>query len=145
MTHVPYRGGGPALTDVIAGQISMVFAAPQAGLPYVKARRVRALAVTAKERLAAEPVIPTLAESGLPGFDMSSWHGLIEPRGLPQAVIERMNHDVGQVIRMKDVEARMQASGVSPASSSPEELRALIQREVPTWKDVISRTGVKIQ
>ena len=145
MTHVPYRGGAPALTDVIAGQISMVFATPQSSLPHVKAQRVRALAVTTKERLPAEPAIPTVAEGGVPGFDMSSWHGLIGPRGLPQAVVERVNHDVGQVIRMKEVEARMQTSGVSPASSTPEELRALIRREVPIWKDVISRIGVKVE
>jgi tripartite-type tricarboxylate transporter receptor subunit TctC len=145
MTHVPYRGGAPALTDVIAGQISMVFATPQTSLPHVKAQRVRALAVTTKERLPAEPAIPTVAEGGLPGFDMSSWHGLIGPRGLPQAVVERVNHDVGHVIRMKEVEARMQASGVSPATSSPEELRTLIQREVAIWKEVIARTGVKVQ
>ena len=145
MTHVPYKGGAPALTDVIAGQISMVFATPQTSLPHAKAQRVRALAVTTKERLTAESAIPTVAESGLPGFDMSSWHGLIGPRGLPQTVVERVNHDVRQVIRMKEVEARIEASGVSPASSSPEELRALVQKEISIWKDVISRTGIKLQ
>jgi tripartite-type tricarboxylate transporter receptor subunit TctC len=145
MTHVPYKGGAPALTDVIAGQISMVFATPQTSLPHVKAQRVRALAVTMKERLLAEPAIPTVAESGLPGFDMSSWHGLIGPKGLNQAVVDRVNHEVGQVIRMKEVGARIEASGVSPAGSTPEALRALVQREISIWKDVIARTGVKLQ
>lgn len=145
MTHVPYRGGGPALTDVIAGQISLVFATPQASLPHIKARRLRALAVTAKERLAAEPGIPTLAESGLPGFDLSSWHALIGPKGLAQALVERVHRDIGQVIRTREVEERMQASGVSPAGSTPEELRALIQKEIPIWKHVVSRTRVKIE
>lgn len=145
MTHVPYRGGGPALTDVIAGQISLVFATPQASLPHIKVRRLRALAVTAKERLAAEPDIPTLAESGLPGFDLSSWHALIGPKGLAQALVERVHRDIGQVIRTREIEERMQASGVSPAGSTPDELRTLIQKEILIWKQVVSRTRVKIE
>lgn len=144
MTHVPYRGGGPALTDVIAGQISMVFAPPQTGLPQVKARRVRALAVTTKERLAAEPDIPAIAESGLPDFDLASWHALIGPKGLPQAVVERVNREIGRTLRSREVEERMLADGVSPAPSTPEELRARIQKEIPMWKQAVVRARIKI-
>jgi tripartite-type tricarboxylate transporter receptor subunit TctC len=145
MTHVPYRGGGPALNDVIAGQISLVFAPPQSSLPQVKARRVRALAVTTKERLAAEPDIPSVNESGLPGFDVSSWQGLIGPRGLPQAVIERVNREIGKTLRSREVEERMQADGVSPGASTPEELRARLQKEIAMWKHVVSRARIKLE
>jgi tripartite-type tricarboxylate transporter receptor subunit TctC len=145
MTHVPYRGGGPALNDVIAGQISLVFAPPQTGLPQVKARRVRAVAVTTKERLPAEPDIPSIAESGLPGFDLSSWHALIGPKGLPQAVVERVNREIGKTLRSRDVEERMQADGVSPGASTPEELRARLQKEIAMWKQVVSRARIKLE
>jgi tripartite-type tricarboxylate transporter receptor subunit TctC len=145
MTHVPYRGGGPALNDVIAGQISLVFAPPQSSLPQVKARRVRALAVTTKERLAAEPDIPSVNESGLPGFDVSSWQGLIGPRGLPPAVIERVNREIGKTLRSREVEERMRADGVSPGASTPEELRARLQKEIAMWKHVVSRARIKLE
>ena len=145
MTHVPYRGGGPALNDVIAGQISLVFSPPQTGLPQVKAKRVRALAVTSKERLAAEPQIPTVAESGVPGFDVSSWHALIGPKGLPQAVVERVNLEIGKTRRSREVEERMQTDGVAPSPGTPEELRARLQKEIPMWKQVVARARIKAE
>ena len=145
MTHVPYRGGGMALTDVIAGQISMVFATPQASLPHIRTHRLRALAVTTIDRLSAAPEIPTIAESGLPDFDLSSWHALIGPRGLPQAVVERLNRDIEKTLRSKEVGERMQADGVLPAPSTPEALRALIQREIPMWKQVVTRGRIKLE
>jgi tripartite-type tricarboxylate transporter receptor subunit TctC len=145
MTHIPYRGGGPALNDVIAGQISLVFAPPQTGLPQVKARRVRALAVSSKERLASEPDIPTIAESGVPDFDVNSWHALIGPKGLPQTIVDRVNREIGRTLRLREVEERMQADGVSPSGSTPEELRARLQREIPMWKNVVSRARIKLE
>ncbi len=144
MTHVPYRGGGPALNDVIAGQISLVFAPPQTGLPQAKAGRVRALAVTTKERLAAEPDIPSMAESGLAGFDLASWHALIGPKGLSPAVVERVNREIVKTLNTREVEERMRADGVTPASSTPGELRARLQHEVPLWKDVVARARIRV-
>jgi len=91
---------------VIAGQISLVFAPPQTGLPQVKARRVRALEVTSKERLPGAPDIPSVAESGVPDFDVNSWHALIGPKGLPQPIVERVNREIGKTLRMRDVEER---------------------------------------
>jgi tripartite-type tricarboxylate transporter receptor subunit TctC len=144
MMHVPYRGGGLALTDVIAGQISLVVSPPQTGLAQARARRVRALAVTSKERLASDPDIPTVAET-LPGFDVSSWHGLVGPKGLPQPIVERVNREFGKTLRLREVEARMQADGVAPHPSTPEELRAHIAKEVATWKEVVARGQIKLQ
>jgi tripartite-type tricarboxylate transporter receptor subunit TctC len=145
MTHVPYRGGGPALNDVIAGQISLVFAPAQTALPQIKAKRVRALAVSSKERLASAPEIPSIAESGVPGFDLSSWHGLIAPRALPPAILERVNRDIGSMLRSREVEERMQADGVSPAPTTPGELRARLQKEIATWKQVVARAHIKLE
>ena len=144
MTHVPYRGGGPALNDVIAGQIALVFSPPQTGLPQVKARRVRALAVTTKERLATEPDIPSIAET-LPDFDLASWHALIGPKGLPPAVVERVNREINRTLRTPEVAERMLADGVTPSGSTPEALRARIQKEIPMWKRVVERAKIKLE
>ena len=145
MTHVPYKGGGPALTDLIAGHISVVFATPQAGLPQVKAGRVRAIAVTTPERVAAAPDVPTAAESGVPGYEVTNWHGMIGPKGLPRAVVERMNAEVNKAIRSQDLEEKLQANGVSAAGGNPELLYELIRREIGQWRKAVSAAGVKIQ
>ncbi|MGZ8211157.1 MAG: Bug family tripartite tricarboxylate transporter substrate binding protein [Burkholderiales bacterium] len=145
MTHVPYKGGGPALVDLLAGQISLVFATPQTSLSHVKSGRLRALGVTTASRIGAEPHIPTIAEAGVAGYEVTNWHGLIGPKGLPRAVVERMNAEANKAIRSKEVEERMQGDGVSPAGGAPEALRAQIEKEIPVWKQVVTRAGIRIQ
>lgn len=145
MVHVPYKGGAPAMTDLIAGQVSMVLSTPQVGLQQVKAGRLRALAVTTAERVAAAPSIPSIAESGVPGYDVSNWHAVIGPKGIPRAVVERVNGEVLKIVRMKDVEERMRGDGVSPTGSTPEQLHELISREHGQWKKVVIRASVKVQ
>ena len=144
MTHVPYKGGGPALTDVIAGQIQLVFATSQTGLPQAKAGRLRALAVTTPERIAAEPDLPTIAESGVPGYEVTNWHALIGPKGMPRAVVERLNAETAKILRLKEMEERMQADGISPAGGTPEQLHEHIKKEIEQWRQVVTRAGVKI-
>jgi tripartite-type tricarboxylate transporter receptor subunit TctC len=145
MTHVPYKGGGPALTDLIAGQIQVVFATPQAGLPQVKAGRVRAIAVTTGERLAAAPDIPTVAESGVPDYEVTNWHGLIGPKGLPRGIVEQLNGEVNKAIKAKDLETKLQANGVSAAGGKPEILYELIRKEIVQWHQAVGAAGVKVQ
>jgi tripartite-type tricarboxylate transporter receptor subunit TctC len=145
MTHVPYKGGGPALTDLIAGQIQVVFATPQAGLPQVKAGRVRAIAVTTGERLAAAPDIPTVAESGVPDYEVTNWHGLIGPKGLPRGIVEQLNGEVNKAIKAKDLETKLQANGVSAAGGKPEILYELIRKEIVQWHQAVVAAGVKVQ
>jgi tripartite-type tricarboxylate transporter receptor subunit TctC len=145
MTHVPYKGGGPALTDVIAGQIQLVFATPQAGLPQVKAGRVRAIAVTTGERVAAAPDVPTVAESGLPDYEVTNWHGLIGPKGLPRPIVEQLNTEVNKAIKAKDLESKLLANGVSAAGGRPELLYQLIRREIGQWHQAVVAAGVKVQ
>ena len=144
MTHVPYKGGGPALTDLIAGQISLVFATSQVGLAQVKAGRLRALAVTTPERIAAEPDLPTVAESGVPGYEVTNWHGLIGPKGLPRAIVERLHGELTKILKLKDMEERLQADGVSPAGGTPEQLFEQIRKEIEQWRQVIARAKIRI-
>lgn len=141
MAHVPYKGGGPALIDLIAGHISVVFATPQASLPHVKAGRVRAIAVTTPERVAAAPDVPTAAESGVPGYEVTNWHGMIGPKGLPRGVVERMNAEVNKAVKGKDLEEKLNASGVAPAGGAPEVLFELIRREIGQWRKAVSAGG----
>jgi tripartite-type tricarboxylate transporter receptor subunit TctC len=144
MTHVPYKGGGPALTDLIAGQIQLVFATTQVALPQVKAGRLRALALTTPERIRAEPGIPTIAESGVPGYQVTNWHGLIGPKGLPRPVVDRLNGEMNKILRAKEMEERMQSDGVAPAGGTPEQLYEQIRREIEQWAQVVSRAKIKV-
>lgn len=145
MVHVPYKGGAPAMTELIAGQVALVFATPQVALQQVKAGRLRALAVTTAERIAAEPEIPSIAEAGVPGYDVSNWHALIGPKGVSRAVVDRINGEVLKIVRQKEVEERLRGDGVSPTGTTPEQLNDLIRREYEQWKKVIARAGIRIQ
>jgi len=144
MTHVPYKGGGPAMTDLIAGHIQLVFATSQVGLPQVKAGRLRALAVSTPERMPAEPALPTVAESGVPGYEVTNWHGLIGPKGLPRAVVERLNGEMAKILSLKEMEERLQADGMSPAGGTPEQLFEQIRKEVGQWRQVVVRAGITV-
>jgi tripartite-type tricarboxylate transporter receptor subunit TctC len=143
MTHVPYKGGGPALVDVMAGQVQLVFSPPQTGLPHVKAGRVRAIGMTSAQRIPTEPGIPALAET-VPGYEATNWHAMIGPKGIPPAVVERIHGEVRKLVARKDVEDTLHASGVFPrGGGSPEEVRALIRKDFEQWRRVITQAGVK--
>jgi tripartite-type tricarboxylate transporter receptor subunit TctC len=145
MTHVPYKGGTPALMDVIAGNVSLVFATPQVGLPQARAGRVRPLAVTTATRVRALPDIPTIAESGVPGYEVTNWQALIAPKGVPRPTVDRLNATIDQAIKTKDMEEKLQADGVSPAGGAPELLYAQIEKEIGMWRKVIIQAGVRLE
>jgi tripartite-type tricarboxylate transporter receptor subunit TctC len=145
MTHVPYKGGGPALIDVIAGNIYLNFATPQTGLRQVKAGRVRALAVTTATRLAAAPDIPTIAESGVPGYEVTNWQALIGPKGIPRPIVDRINNVINQALKSRDMAEKLQADGVSPAGGTPEQLHEQIRKEIDMWRKVIAQAAIKIE
>jgi len=145
MNHIPYKGTGPALTDTIGGQIDMFFSSTATALPHVKAGRLRAIAVTTAKRLAAEPGVPTIAESGVPGYDVPLWHGLIGPKGLPRPIVERINAEVGKILQLKETGDKLQTDGVSPAGGTPQQFRERIQREIALWRKVVADTGVKVE
>jgi len=145
MNHIPYKGTGPALTDIIAGQTDLFVSSTATALPHVKAGRLRALAVTTANRLPAEPNVPTLAESGVPGYDVPIWHGLIGPKGVPRPALERINGEVNKILQSRETVELLQTDGVSPAGGSPEAFREQIRKEVELWRKAVADTGVKIQ
>src|SRR5262245_58234628 len=145
MNHIPYKGTGPALTDTIGGQTDLFCTSTATALAHVKAGRLRALAVTTARRLPSEPEIPTLAESGVKGYDVPLWHGLIAPKGMPKFAVDKMNGEVNKLLKLKETADQLQTDGVSPKGGTPEAFREQIRREIELWKKTVAATGVKAE
>lgn len=144
-THVPYKGTGPAVNDLLAGNVDMLFAGTEALMQHVKAGKLRALAVSTAKRLPAYPDIPSVAESGLPDYDVVAWHGLVAPKGLPPAVLAKLSTELNAMLRAKDVEERLEPTGVGAAGGTPEEFGALIRAELVRYGKVIREAGIKAE
>jgi tripartite-type tricarboxylate transporter receptor subunit TctC len=145
MNHIPYKGTGPALTDTIAGQTNIFFSSTANAMPHVKSGRLKAIAVTTAKRIPALPEVPTVAESGLPGYDVTLWHGLIGPKGLPRAIVDRINGEVTKSLTLKETAAQLQNDGVAPAGGTPEQFAAQIKKEIGIWRKVVADAGVKAE
>ena len=145
MNHIPYKGTGPALTDTIAGQTNVFFSSTATAMPHVKSGRLRAIAVTTAKRIPALPDVPTIAESGVPGYDVTLWHGLIGPKGLPRAIVDRINAEVTKSLKLKETAEQLQNDGVAPAGGTPEQFAAQIKTEIGIWRKVAADAGVKAE
>jgi tripartite-type tricarboxylate transporter receptor subunit TctC len=143
MNHIPYKGTGPALTDTIAGQTDVFFSSTATALPHVKSGKLRAVAVTGPKRIPALPDVPTVAESGVPGYDVILWHGLIGPKGLPRPIVERINAEATKALKQKDTGEQLQNDGVDPAGGTPAQFGAQIKKEIGIWRKVATDAGVK--
>lgn len=142
--HIPYKGTGPAVADTIGGQVQLVFGAVPVTLPHVKAGRLRALAVTTDKRIAAAPDLPTVAESGYPGYEVTNWHGLVGPKGLPREIVERLNREIGQVVLGEDMKKNLAADGLEPAGGSPARFAEILKNEMARWGKVVQQAKIKI-
>jgi tripartite-type tricarboxylate transporter receptor subunit TctC len=145
MTHVPYKGTGPALTDTVAGHTDVFLSAPSALLPYVKSGRLRALAVTTRTRAAALPDVPTIEESGFPGFETILWHGLIGPKGIPQNIVEQLRAEVNAILGTKEAAEHLRDDAAVPAGGSAEQFRDQIRNEILLWHKVAEDAGIHAQ
>ena len=145
MNHIPYKGTGPALTDTLAGQTNIFFSSTANAMPHVKSGRLRAVAVTTAKRIPALPEVPTVAESGVPGYDVVLWHGLIGPKGLPRAVVDRINGEVTKSLKLKETAEQLQNDGVAPAGGTPEQFAAQIKKEIGIWRKVAADASVKAE
>ncbi len=143
MTHVSYKGGAPALIDVLAGQCQLMFATALAVQPYLQSQRLRPLAVTTAKRMPTQPDLPTIAESGVPGFEATTRHGVVAPGGTPPAVIARLHTEISKVLQMPDVNARISAQGAEIIGGRPAMFAAYIQSEIPKWAKVIKDSGAR--
>jgi tripartite-type tricarboxylate transporter receptor subunit TctC len=143
ITHVPYRGAGPAMNDLLPGRVDVMFATATSALPQIRADKLRGLAVTTIKRLPAAPDLPTLSESGLPGFDVSSWFSLFVPSRTPREVVAKIHADTVKVLREPAIAGRLEQLGAAVVASSPAELAAHLNAEMEKWGPVIKASGIK--
>jgi tripartite-type tricarboxylate transporter receptor subunit TctC len=144
MNHVPYKGSAPALTDVIGGQADLMFDTMLSAMPQVKTGKLRALAVTSAARSPAAPDLPTVAESGLPGYAAIAWNGLLAPAGTPKDVVAKLNAELKKTLETADVKERFAAQGFAAAWSPPEQYAAFIQSELAKWAKVVKASGATL-
>ena len=145
MTHVPYKGGAPAMVDLLAGNIQLIFATLATGIPYIKSGKARALAMAAPTRFALLPDVPTVAEAGVPGFSVINWAGLFMAAGTPRPVIDRMNSEVQKILAAPEVKQKLLEMGLVAGSNTPEQFASFIQAETVKWAKIIKQANIKIE
>lgn len=143
MVHVPYKGGGPALTDLLAGQVGIYFSGISSVLPYVREGRLRGLAVTSAKRTAVMPDTPTIAESGLPGYEVGNWYAIVAPAATPGTVVTQLNREIVRALTVPAVKKRFLELAADPIGSTPGELAAYNRSEIAKWANVIKSAGIK--
>jgi tripartite-type tricarboxylate transporter receptor subunit TctC len=145
IVHVPYKGGGPAMQGFLGGQVSSFFATPVSSIAQIRAGRAKAIATTGSKRAALMPDVPTIAESGYPGYEALNWYGYLGPKGMPKNIVERLNRELVKALAHPQVVAAMHKTGVEPQSSTPEEFARYIEREYQVWGKVVKEAGIKAQ
>ena len=143
MLHIPYRGTAPSVADLIAGQVDATFTGSPAVLPHVRSGRLRALAVSSPRRIAALPDVPTLAESGYPGFEADQWYGIVAPAGTAPERVAQLNAEINKALALPDVVAQLAIEGAVPMPGTPKAFGELIAREIPRWAEVVKAGNVK--
>ncbi len=144
MTHIPYRGGAPALTDLIGGQVDVMFSATTASGPFVKSGKLRALAISSPRRVEGWESVPTVAESGVPGFQVSEWNGLFAPAGTPRPVLERLEAEARAIVASPEMKKRFAELGVQGVGSSAQEFSSFLKAETTKWAEVIRTSGIRM-
>ena len=142
LTHVPYKGGGPAMLDLVGGRINMIFASPSSAIPHIKSGRIRGLAVTTLKRSAIISELPTVAEAGIPGYEVNNWYAMVAPAKTPKAVIARLNRELVTILNDAEIKRRLIAHGVEAAPSTPEQLGKYMKSEFEKWGKLIADAGI---
>jgi len=145
IVHVPYKGGGPAMRGFLGGEVNSFFATPVSSISQIRAGKAKAIATTGSKRAALMPDVPTVAESGYPGYEALNWYGFLGPKDMPREIVERLNKELVKALANPQVVAAMNKTGVEPQSSSPAEFAAYIKREYDTWGKVVKEAGIKAQ
>jgi tripartite-type tricarboxylate transporter receptor subunit TctC len=139
--HIPYKGAGPALTDLIAGQVQVSLQQPTGAIPYLASGKLRAHAVTSKRRIATAGEVPTTAEVGLPQFDVTSWQGMVVPKGTPVTIVRTLHSEISRALASRELQERLIAEGSEPGGVTPEAFGEHIRREIARWAEVVKVSG----
>jgi len=142
--HIPYKGSTPALTDLIGGQVAVFIGNMPPTVPHIKAGKLRALAVTTKTRSALMPELPTIADSGLPGYETVAWFGVLAPAGTPPEIVGKLSLEIGKIARSPEMRERLVAMGAEPVGGTPEEFKAVIDRDIAKWKPLAQKVGIRV-
>ena len=144
IVHIPYKGGGAAVTDLLGGHVTMYFGTTPSTMPHVRSGKLRALGVTTAKRTRAAPDVPTIAESGLPGYEQSAWHGLLAPAATPQTIIATLHAEVLRVLRSQDVTDRFAVQGIEVIGSLPAEFAVFIKQDIAKYEKLVKTAGIRI-
>jgi len=142
--HIPYKGSSPALTDVVAGQVVVFIGNMPPTVPLVKAGKLRALGVTTKSRSALMPELPTISEAALPGYETVAWFGVLAPAGTPPDVVNRLSQEIAKIAKSPEMREKLLAMGAEPVGSTPDEFKAVIDRDIAKWKPLAQKVGIKV-
>jgi tripartite-type tricarboxylate transporter receptor subunit TctC len=145
MTHIPYRGTALAVADLVAGQVTVVFSDPVSMLPHMQAGTLRGLAVTSTQRSAVAPDVPTVAESGFPGFDAIAWHGILAPAKTPPSIVKKLHAEIVNALQQPEIKALLVKQAMQPVGNTPEEFAAFIKRDIAIWKAVAAEADVSVK
>mgnify|MGYP003348980979 FL=1 len=143
MSHIPYKGGGPALIDVAGGQVPVMFATIVSGIPYMKTGRLRPLGVTSAERSPSLPDVPTIAEAGVPGYESTIWYGMVMPAGVAKSIVSRLSGEVEKILGAQDVKDRFFTLGANTFFMTPERFTTYVRAEIKKWRTVVEATGMR--
>ena len=145
LTHVPYKGGGPALVDLLSGHVQVYFSGISSALPMVKEGKLKPIAVTSAKRTAVMPDMPTIAESGLKGYEVGNWYAILGPTALPADIVRKLNSEIVKALGSTDMKKRLEELGADPVGSTPEQLAAYMNVEIAKWAKVIKSAGIKAE
>ncbi len=143
--HIPYRGSGPAIADVIGGQVDMMFDTTVVAGPHIASGKVRALAVSSAKRLESLPNVPTVAESGVPNFEVVSWQGIFVPAGVPKPIVDKLHTEIMKILQAQEMQDRLKSLGMQPSNMTPDQVAAFQKAEVEKWAQVIKAAGIKLE
>jgi len=145
MTHVPYKGGGPAISDVLGGHVKVLYAPAVSTMQHIQSGRLRGLAITGEKRLSSLPNIPTIAEAGVPGYDSTVWYAMLAPANTPRDIVNRINSELLQILKDPAFKSMMTVNGIEPIGSTPEGLTTYISKEIIKWTKVVKSAGIKAE
>jgi tripartite-type tricarboxylate transporter receptor subunit TctC len=145
LIHVPYKGAAPAIADLLGGQVQMSFQTALSAIPHLKSGKLNVIAVASKKRMNTMPHVPTMAEAGLPDFEVSSWNGLFAPAKTPPHIVTALYNAATKALQTQEIKNKMEAQGAEPVGNSPEEFRAFVKTEIDKWEQVIVKSGAKME